>query len=41
MNCGVTLNSTGLDAGIYNIRIEAVPSRGSPIEVGWLILEVR
>jgi hypothetical protein len=37
----VTLNSTGLSAGIYNVRIEAIPFRGSPIEVGWLILEVR
>jgi hypothetical protein len=37
----MTLNSTGLDAGIYNIRIEALPPRGSPIALGWLILEVR
>ncbi len=37
----VTLNSTGLSAGIYNVRIEAIPFRGSPIEVGWLILDVR
>ncbi|HME38609.1 MAG TPA: hypothetical protein VKG63_06580 [Steroidobacteraceae bacterium] len=37
----VTLNSTGIDAGIYNVRIEALPPRGSPIEVGWLILDVR
>jgi hypothetical protein len=37
----VTLNSTGLSAGIYKVRIEAIPFRGSPIEVGWLILEVR
>jgi hypothetical protein len=37
----MTLNSTGLDAGIYNVRIEALPPRGSPIPLGWLILEVR
>ncbi|MDP9084250.1 MAG: hypothetical protein M3N50_10870 [Pseudomonadota bacterium] len=37
----VTLNSTGLSAGIYNVRIEAILFRGSPVEVGWLILEVR
>jgi hypothetical protein len=37
----VTLNSTGLAAGIYNVRIEGMPFRGSPIPVGWLILEVR
>ena len=37
----MTLNSTGLGAGIYNARIEALPFRGSPIPIGWLILEVR
>jgi hypothetical protein len=36
----MTLNSTGLAAGIYNARIEALPYRGTPIPVGWLILEV-
>jgi len=38
---GMTLNSTGLAAGIYNVRIEALPPRGVPIPIGWLILEVR
>ena len=37
----ITLNSTGLAAGIYNVRIEGLPPRGSPIPLGWLILEVR
>jgi hypothetical protein len=37
----VTLNSTGLAAGIYNVRIEALPFRGSPVPIGWLILDVR
>jgi hypothetical protein len=37
----MTVNSTGLAAGIYNVRIEALPFRGSPIPLGWLILEVR
>ena len=37
----MTLNSTGLAAGIYNVRIEALPSRGSPIPIAWLILDVR
>jgi hypothetical protein len=37
----VTLNSTGLAAGIYNVRIEALPFRGNPIPIGWLILDVR
>jgi hypothetical protein len=37
----ITLNSTGFAAGIYNVRIEALPFRGSPIPIGWLILDVR
>ena len=37
----MTLNSTGLSSGIYTVRIEALPFRGSPIPIGWLILEVR
>jgi len=36
----VTLNSTGLSAGVYRVRIEALPPRGIPIPIGWLILEV-
>jgi hypothetical protein len=36
----VTLNSTGLSAGIYTVRIEALPPRGIPIPIGWLIIEV-
>ena len=37
----MTLNSTGLGAGTYNARIEALPFKGSPIPIGWLILEVQ
>jgi hypothetical protein len=37
----MTLNSTGLSVGIYNVRIEALPFRGSPLPIGWLILDVR
>jgi len=37
----MTLNSTGLSAGIYNVRIEALPFRANPIPIGWLILDVR
>ena len=38
----ITLNSTGLSAGIYNVRIEALPGRGgSPLPIGWLVLDVR
>lgn len=36
----VTLNSTGLAAGIYNVRIEGLQFRGPPVPLGWLILEV-
>jgi hypothetical protein len=37
----LTLNSTGLSSGIYTVRIEAVPPRGVPIPIGWLLLEVQ
>jgi hypothetical protein len=36
----LTFNTTGLAAGIYTVRIEALPPRGEPIPDGWLILEV-
>jgi hypothetical protein len=37
----MTLNSTGLSAGIYNVRIEALQPRAIPIPIGWLILDVK
>ncbi len=39
----VTFNTTGLAAGLYDIRIESLPIRasGSPSPEGWLTLEVR
>lgn len=37
----MTLNSTGLSAGTYTVRIEALPPRGVPTPVGWLLLEVQ
>jgi len=37
----LTFNSTGLAAGIYNVRIEALPFRGPSVAEGWLILGVR
>ena len=37
----MTLNSTGLSAGIYTVRIEALPPREVPIPIGWLLLDVR
>lgn len=38
----LTFNTTGLSAGIYAVRIEALPFRGngSPIPQGWMLLEV-
>jgi hypothetical protein len=36
----MTLNTTGLAAGNYTARFEALPPRGSPIPIAWLILEV-
>jgi hypothetical protein len=36
----LTLNSTGLSAGIYSVRIEALPPRGIPIPIGWLTISV-
>ena len=39
----LTFNTTGLAAGIYSIRIEALPvlASGSPVPQAWLILDVR
>jgi hypothetical protein len=37
----LTLNSTGLSAGIYTVRIEALPPRGIAMPIGWLLLEVQ
>jgi hypothetical protein len=37
----LTFNTTGLAGGIYEVRLEALPPRGSPIAEGWLILDVR
>jgi hypothetical protein len=36
----LTLNSTGISAGIYTVRIEALPPVGIPKAIGWLILDV-
>jgi hypothetical protein len=38
----VTLNTTGLSPGRYDVRIEALPTRGTaiPTPEGWLTLEV-
>ncbi|MDP8985653.1 MAG: hypothetical protein M3N97_11575 [Pseudomonadota bacterium] len=37
----LTFNTTGLAAGSYNVRIEALPFRGGPVPEAWLILDVR
>jgi hypothetical protein len=36
----LAFNTSGLTAGIYNIRVEGLPFRGSPIAEGWLVLDV-
>lgn len=36
----LTFNTTGLAAGIYNVRIEALPFRGGPVPEAWLNLAV-
>jgi hypothetical protein len=35
----LTFNTTGLTAGIYTARIEAVPPHGVSVPVGWLIVD--
>src|ERR1700683_1846453 len=37
----ITIHTTGLAAGVYTVRIEAVPVHGGPIPAGWLLLDVR
>jgi hypothetical protein len=37
----LTFNSTGIAAGLYRVRIEALPMSGSPIEEGWFLLDVK
>jgi hypothetical protein len=36
----MTFNTTGLAAGTYNVRLEALPFRGGPVPEGWMKLEV-
>lgn len=36
----VTFNTTGVAAGTYTVRIEALQPRGSPVPTGWFILQV-
>lgn len=38
----LTFNTTGLAAGLYGVRIEALPPHGAlPVEEGWFTLEVQ
>ena len=37
----ITLNTTGLSAGIYTARIEGVPFGGGVFPLGWMLLEVK
>ena len=36
----LSFNTSGLSAGVYNVRIEALPFRGGPTPEGWLTLDV-
>ena len=36
----LTFNTTGIAAGRYRVRIEALPMSGTPIPEGWLLLDV-
>jgi hypothetical protein len=36
----LTFNTTGIAAGVYRVRIEALPMSGAPIPEGWLLLDV-
>jgi hypothetical protein len=36
----LTVNTTGLAAGVYSARIESLPFRGPSVAEGWLTLEV-
>jgi hypothetical protein len=36
----IAFNASGLAAGFYDVRIEALPARGDPIPEGWLVLDV-
>jgi hypothetical protein len=37
----LTFNTTGIAAGLYTVRIEALPMSGAPIPEGWMLLEVK
>ena len=37
----VTFNTSALRAGPYDVRIQALPLLGAPIDAGWLILDAR
>ncbi len=37
----LTFNTTGIAAGLYSVRLEALPMSGPPIPQGWLMLEVQ
>jgi hypothetical protein len=38
---GVAFNSAALSPGFYDVRIEALPLLGAPIDAGWLTLDAR
>jgi hypothetical protein len=36
----LAINTTGLTAGEYSVRIDGLPFRGEPLEIGWVTLSV-
>jgi hypothetical protein len=39
-NLRVTFNTSALSAGPYDVRIQALPLLGEPIDAGWMVLDV-
>jgi hypothetical protein len=39
-NLRMTFNTSALAAGPYDIRIQALPLLGEPVDSGWMVLDV-
>ena len=39
-NLRVTFNTSALGAGPYDVRIQALPLLGEPVDAGWMVLDV-
>ena len=40
-NLRVTFNTSALGEGSYDVRIQALPLLGEPVDAGWMVLEAR